>query len=100
MVKIKLRLERSAQRYLYSRSIYGFKGLMLLGNSTFMLLSFFTTTTTTATTTTTTTATTTYHLTNTRISTYRKAASNPGHVAFLILDDGKQNPHHPILEDL
>ena len=65
-----------------------------------MLLSFFTTTTATATTTTTATATTTYNLTNTRISTYRKAASNPGHVAFLILDDGKQNPHHPILEDL
>ena len=72
----------------------------MLGNSTFMLLSFFTTATSTATTTTTTTATTTYHLTNTRISTYRKAASNPGHVAFLILDDGKQNPHHPLLEDL
>ena len=65
-----------------------------------MLLSFFTTTTTTATPTTNTTAITHHYLTNTRISTSRKAASFPGHVAFLILEDGKQSPYHPILEDL
>ena len=59
-----------------------------------------TATATTANTTTTTTAATTLSFTSTRISTYRKAASSPGHVAFLILDDGKQKPHPPIFEDL
>ena len=37
---------------------------------------------------------------NTRISIYRKVASSLGRVAFLILHNNKQSPHHPTLEEL
>ena len=81
MVKIKLRLKRSVQRYLYSRNMDVRDNLV----RAFNLFLFIATSATEATTTTTSTATTTSSLKGSLVS---------GHVAFLILDDGKQSHCH------
>ena len=94
MGKMKLWLKKSA-KVIYIEALklfilqkYGCnKGLILLEHSTFKGIAFII-------------AMRSRKFNKYSISIYRKAASSPGHVAFLILHDNKKSPHNPILDDL